>query len=357
MKIHEVETWQSSVGLTRPYTIASRSIDSVDLFFARVTSDSGLSGLGSASPAEEVTGESIEACAKALSLDEIGWLQGLDVLQLASHCRRLRSSMAATPAARLAMETALHDLFCRHLEIPLVDLFGRRHTSLPTSITIGIKPTLDEALAEADEYVGRGFVCLKVKIGRDLETDLELLAKLRERCGPQVAIRVDANRGYTPEQSSKLWPTVDELHIELVEQPVDVTDFQSLVSLEPSQRRIIAADESLIDERDALKLIQPPKSCGIFNIKLMKCGGLTTALSVAELARIAEIELMWGCMDESAISIAAAIHTAFACSQTRYLDLDGSFDLSTDPASGGFELVDGRLRLVEGSGLGVELAG
>jgi L-alanine-DL-glutamate epimerase-like enolase superfamily enzyme len=356
VKIRQVEAWRSSVGLTRPYTIASRSIDSVDLFFVRVRSDSGLQGLGSASPAEEVTGESIEACAEALTLDEIGWLQGLDVLQLANHCRRLRSSMAATPAARLAMETALHDLFCRQLEIPLVDLFGRRHTSLPTSITIGIKPTIEEALAEADEYVARGFVCLKVKIGRDLELDLELLAKLRERCGPRVAVRVDANRGYTLEQAARLWPAVDELEIELVEQPVGVDEFENLVDLEPRKRRIVAADESLLDERDALRLLRSPRPCGIFNIKLMKCGGLTTALSISELARIADIDLMWGCMDESAISISAAIHTAFACPQTKFLDLDGSFDLSTDPATGGFELSDGRLRLLEGVGLGVELA-
>jgi L-alanine-DL-glutamate epimerase-like enolase superfamily enzyme len=65
---------------------------------------------------------------------------------------------------------------------------------------------------------------------------------------------------------------------------------------------------------------------------------------------------MWGCMDESVISIAAAIHTAFACPQTRFLDLDGSFDLSTDPARGGFQLIDGNLTLIGGVGLGVKLA-
>ena len=40
---------------------------------------------------------------------------------------------------------------------------------------------------------------------------------------------------------------------------------------------------------------------------------------------------MWGCNDESCISIAAALHAAYACPATRYLDLDGSFDLRNIP--------------------------
>jgi L-alanine-DL-glutamate epimerase-like enolase superfamily enzyme len=64
---------------------------------------------------------------------------------------------------------------------------------------------------------------------------------------------------------------------------------------------------------------------------------------------------MWGCSDESRLSIAAALHTAFACPATRYLDLDGHLDLASDPARGGFLLEDGLLRLTEAPGLGVEL--
>ena len=67
---------------------------------------------------------------------------------------------------------------------------------------------------------------------------------------------------------------------------------------------------------------------------------------------------MWGCMDESRISIAAALHAAYACPATRYLDLDGSFDLSRDPASGGFVLDDkGYLHVCDAPGLGVRLDG
>ena len=86
----------------------------------------------------------------------------------------------------------------------------------------------------------------------------------------------------------------------------------------------IAADESLLNEEDARWLAAPPRACGIFNIKLMKCGGIRPALRMAAIAQAAGVDLMWGCMDESRISIAAALHAALSCPATRYLDLDGS---------------------------------
>ena len=77
------------------------------------------------------------------------------------------------------------------------------------------------------------------------------------------------------------------------------------------------------------------------------------ALDIARIAAGAGIGLMWGCMDESVIGIAAALHAAFACAATRYLDLDGSFDLSRDFGAGGFALDDGMLRTLDRPGLGV----
>ena len=62
---------------------------------------------------------------------------------------------------------------------------------------------------------------------------------------------------------------------------------------------------------------------------------------------------MWGCMDESIISITAALHVAFASPQTRYIDLDGSFDLARDVVSGGFIFADGLMRTNELPGLGL----
>ena len=139
----------------------------------------------------------------------------------------------------------------------------------------------------------------------------------------------------------------------------DETSIENLLkSLKPEGasfelRDRVAADESLLDEHDALALAGEPRACGIFNIKLMKCGGIRPALRIAALAETAGIELMWGCMDESVVGIAAALHAALASPATRYLDLDGHLDLAHDIAAGGVVLKDGHLSTNGLPGLGL----
>ena len=94
---------------------------------------------------------------------------------------------------------------------------------------------------------------------------------------------------------------------------------------------------------------------GIVNVKLMKCGGIAEALRMAQIAERAGLSLMWGCMDESVLGIAAALHAAYACPATRYLDLDGSLDLAEDPFIGGFLLDGDRMQILKRPGLGVRL--
>ena len=352
MKITRIETHSQSMPLTRPYSIAFRDITAVRMLFIDLHSDRGLVGRGCASPEEYVTGESAAACAQALSEAPLEWLLGQDPVELNRLCRRLAHTMPATPAARAAVDMALHDLLAQHLDIPLVDLLGRAHISLPTSITIGIKG-VDETLNEAREYLARGFKILKVKLGHSLEEDLERLTRLREVLGREIGIRVDPNQGYNSRQVENFIARTADLNVEFLEQPMAAEDTDAMRALPEALRECLAADESLLDEHDALELLRPPRACGIFNIKLMKCGGIRPARRIASLADIAGIRLMWGCMDESIISISAALHVALASPATRYLDLDGSLDLATDRVSGGFALKDGMLSTLAAPGLGV----
>jgi L-alanine-DL-glutamate epimerase-like enolase superfamily enzyme len=86
----------------------------------------------------------------------------------------------------------------------------------------------------------------------------------------------------------------------------------------------------------------------------MKCGGVSQGLKIADVALHEGIDLFWGCNDESIVSITAALHAAFACSNTKYIDLDGSLDLGRDEVSGGFILKDGYMSCSDKPGLGVE---
>jgi L-alanine-DL-glutamate epimerase-like enolase superfamily enzyme len=174
-----------------------------------------------------------------------------------------------------------------------------------------------------------------------------------------VRIRADANQGYGPAELRRYLAAAAPLAVEFLEQPLPAQPPEAIAAqdeLPEPERRRLAADESLLDERDALRLARPPLRFGIGNIKLMKCGGVRPALRIAAIAEACGMELMWGCMDESVVSISAALHAAFASPATRYLDLDGSFDLAQDLATGGFALERGVLSTLDRPGLGVEAA-
>ena len=86
----------------------------------------------------------------------------------------------------------------------------------------------------------------------------------------------------------------------------------------------------------------------------MKYGGISQGLKIAAIGLQEGVDLFWGCNDESIVSITAALHTAFACSNTKYIDLDGSLDLARDVVKGGFILKDGSMSCSDKPGLGVE---
>ncbi len=354
MRIAAVSSRVESLGLTRPYTIAFDTTDAVENVFVRIETGGPFVGRGAASPAPHVTGETVAACAQALAPDALSWLVGRDVRTLPALCREIARRMPFVPAARAAVDMALHDLLAQKLEMPLVEILGRAHDRLPTSITIGIK-NVAETLAEAEEYVGRGFRILKVKTGLSLEEDIERLRRLREKYpAPGIGIRADANQGYTAEKTLRFFGETSGLSLEFLEQPVPAAEVETLRRFPREVRDRIAADESLLTDRDAWSLAQAPRAAGIFNIKLMKCGGVAPAMRIAATAELSDIDLMWGCMDESAISITAALHAAFASPATRYLDLDGSLDLARDVVEGGFVIEDGVMRVTDAPGLGVK---
>ncbi len=355
MKIREVQTRSEVIELSRPYTIAYATRSEVELFFVTLVGDDGTVGVGSASPSEKVTGESVASCRSALEPAGLDWLVGAEVGEIGTLCRRLRRELPRNPAARAALDIALHDLLTRSLGVSLVDYLGRCHDGLLTSVTVGIT-SVEQTLEDARSYLSDGFRCLKIKLGQSYEEDERRLHALREAIGGEIPVRVDANQGYDVAETLRLGALAERLDLELLEQPLPKDRVDLMRGLPDGLRARIAADESLQSEADALSLAAPEAACGIFNIKLMKSGGVSPGRALAAIGEAGGRRVMWGCNDESVVSIAAALHVAYASPGTAFLDLDGSLELSRDPARGGFEIRDGRMFLTGGPGLGVTLA-
>ena len=352
MKIVRVAAWPVEMLLKEPYTIAYEHIASALNVFLSIETDAGITGYGCAAP-DSITGETGESVLRACEEVIEPVLAGADPLQrevllpeLFTHLRDQQSAMAMA-------DMALYDIQGKGAGLPLYRLLGGVRDSIVTSITIGILP-VEETIAKAREFVQKGFRALKLKGGRAVSEDIERVLKVREAVGSAIAIRFDANQGYTLAKSLEFIRATEEARLEMIEQPTPAEQPELLGQLKGSIP--VMADESLITMRDALSLAESGYA-DLFNVKLMKVGGITEAMRINAVARTHHLKIMLGCMDESALSIAAALHLALALPEMPYADLDGHFDLKDDPADGTVILRNGILYPREEPGLGLNLLG
>ena len=351
MKIASIETYKRSLALKKPYTIARDTFYDTENVFFEIYLANGMIGLGAACPEGAVVGETAEITINNLESDLVQALVGKDIRGFSGHISAIAEVYGKFPGTMAAIDIALHDAFGQWLDIPIVDFYGRKHRQMLTSITIGIK-NVPDTIEEAKEYYSQGFKALKVKTGLHPEEDAERILKLREIFKDHFSLRVDVNTGYDLRQLSLFLKLTKDARVEVIEQPFLPGKEKNLLHFPRKLRKIFTADESLTSPATAMSLAKD-MPYGIFNIKLMKCGGIRPALQIAGIAQHASVDLFWGCNDESRISIAAALHAALSCSHTKFLDLDGSFDLAEDLAEGGFILKDGYLMTNHKSGLGL----
>jgi L-alanine-DL-glutamate epimerase-like enolase superfamily enzyme len=266
---------------------------------------------------------------------------------------KLREPLRAQPAARAAVDMALYDILGKVAGLPLYQLLGGYRTRIRTSVTIGILP-VERTLELGRRWFGEGFVCLKVKGGLDLDEDVERLLALRTELGPALELRFDANQGYTVEQTLELVRRARAAGLQLIEQPTPRRRPELMAQISAAVPVPIMADESLMNLRDAFRLAKNDL-VDMVNVKLMKVGGIAEALHVNAVSRAAGLEVMVGCMDESAFAIAAGLHYALARPNVEYADLDGHLDLVRDPGAGAVVLRDGVLYPTGKPGIGWDL--
>ncbi len=354
MNIKSVKAYSRDLGTSRPYSIAYKTVTEVINAVVEIELENGIIGIGTANPSPKVVGESVEDTIKTLEEESFEFLVGKDIRLFENLLRETNEKYWDKPGTNVAIDVALHDAFSQFLKVRLIDLYGQKHMRMATSVTIGIK-NVEETLKESKEYVDLGFRIIKVKTGLNAEEDAERVIRMQEQ-HPGIIIRVDANQGYKPADLEKFVALTSKLKLDLIEQPFPVDSFiEDISGLGPREASLLVADESLKNPIDALKILTHTDKCRIFNIKLMKTGGLYCARQIADLAKTAGVKLMWGCNDESAVTIAAALHMAFAYGHTQYIDLDGSLDLVQDVVTGGFHLEDGMMSLTNNLGLGVRI--
>jgi L-alanine-DL-glutamate epimerase-like enolase superfamily enzyme len=355
MRITGVEAWLVAMRLARPYTASYDTVEATTNVFLRVLTDRRLVGYGCAAPDEHATGETTDAMLEKIHTIVAPLLKGADPLRPALLLEQLRQPLADEPSIRAAVDMALLDILGKKCDAPLWKLLGGYRDRMMTSVTVGILSER-ETVIQAREWVGRGFRILKLKGGIHAESDAARVLKVREAVGEGIALRFDANEGYSVEEALWFIDKTASARLELLEQPTrkNLLDLLGQVTRQGSVP--VMADESLGTLRDAFRLARNDL-VDMLNVSLMKVGGVAEARQINAVAKSARLEVMVGCLDESALGIAAGLHFALSDRNVGYADLDGHLDLAGDPAAGAVTIEDGTLFPSDQPGLGFELRG
>ncbi len=353
MKIIHLESWPVSMKLSEPYTIAYETIQEATNVFLRIETDKGIAGYGCAAPDLQITKETPESVIQGLKDIVPPLVKGSDPLRASMLLERLNIALQSQPSTLAAVDMALHDILGKACGLPLWKVLGGFRDRIKTSVTIGILPE-SETVFRALERVAQGFRCLKIKGGIDVDSDIAKILKVREAVGKEIELRFDANQGFSVEQALKFFESTRKANLELIEQPTPVGQPDLLGRVTSSVQIPVMADESLMTLRDAFRLARRDL-VDMVNVKLMKVGGISVAIQINAVARSAGLEVMVGCMDETALSIAAALHFALARPNVAYADLDGHLDLIDDPTQGAVILRNGILYPTNLPGLGFDI--
>ncbi len=293
----------------------------------------GIIGWGEAAPGKNENAESAEEVESQLN---ILMAEGIEN-KTTEEVNKIARVIGIAPCAIAALDMAIWDWKAKNKALPLHQFLHFPAPSVPTSVTIGINTP--EVVRERIPLMleGSSIKALKVKLGspQGIEADQEMFTQVLESSHKyDIKIRVDANGGWSTSEAIFMMKWLADRGVDYIEQPIKEGKEENLKYLYHNRPLPIYIDESCRYAEDVAKWAEHIDG---INMKLMKCGGITEALRIIQVAKQYKLKTMIGCMSESSVAIAAA---ASISGVIDHIDLDSHYNLDPDPSSG-VKMIDG----------------
>lgn len=356
MKIDRIDIYKLNIPFVRPLKIPLGTWDGARNVVIKITTECGLFGWGEASSFAPITGDTQES--NYDTAQQLGQLiKGEDPLAIETRMATINRFTVSEPSIRSAFDMAFYDILGKTANMPLYTLLGGECREIRTGLTIGIQESVEETVSEAEWILKQGFDAIKLKVGRPGLEDVAHVTAVREHVGPDVSIKIDSNQGWDYPTAFANLRAMEPLNLTYSEQPIAAWDLDNLRRLREKVAVPICADESMFDDKDAIKLVTAG-AVDYLNIKLGKSGGIHSALQINAIAQAAGCKCMIGCFAESLLGLSAAAHLAMARHNIYFIDLDSAFYLKNNPVVGGMSYdkkISGLIHLPEIPGLGAEI--
>jgi o-succinylbenzoate synthase len=250
--------------------------------------------------------------------------------------------------AKAAIEMAVLDAQLRASGTSFAQYFGAVRSEVDCGVSVGIHRSIPELLETVGKYLDQGYrrIKLKIKPGWDVEP----VRAVRERFG-DVPLQVDANTAYSVGHAKHL-AELDAFELLLIEQPLPEEEVLAHAELAKGVRTAICLDESITSAQTAADAIQLG-ACAIINIKPGRVGGYLEARRIHDLCAAQGVPVWMGGMLETGLGRAGNVAMAAMPNFTLPGDTSASDRYYHRDITEPFVLVEGRLKVPAGPGLGV----
>lgn len=362
MKIARIEVFTLGLAFKSVFVLAGGVAGEPGALSHRVlvklTTDSGITGWGEATPTPRWTYETTETIVTTLRQYLAPAVVGIAVWNLDALHRAMGRAInpglsPGSPLAKSAIDVAAHDAWGRALGKPLHQLLGGcRRTEFDLTWMVSV-PDPDGAEDAVAQGLAAGYTAFDVKVGMHGATgDLELVRRTRT-AAPDNVLLVDANRAYRIDAAMRLARQFEDLGVHHFEQPLDgfnLSGYRRLVAASPVP---IALDESLRAVPDLLEYIRAD-AIGVAVAKVQRNAGIHYSRRLCEVAQSAGLELSMSGLTETDLGLAAALQLA-SVFDINPLALNGPQYIDSPFLHQRIWQGSGRVQLPTGPGLGVEV--
>ncbi|MBI2352374.1 MAG: hypothetical protein HYV00_13035 [Deltaproteobacteria bacterium] len=361
MRIERVETFPVNVPLKEAYVMSKTSSSSISALIIRLSTDSGIEGIGEARVGlgNHYTHESIESMKLMVDKYFGPALMGENPLDINNLIEKVNAAWAAGyTITKAGIEMALFDIMGKHYKLSVSDLLGGTYKNKKVGLVGAVNCAQPLEMAkEAAYWAGQGRKVLKAKIGQgaDVELDTKRVSEMRAAIGPNADLRLDCNHAYRIDTALRLIKRVEKYDPCLLEDPIERWNIEGMVQLTRISAVPICIDNYIFSPQDAFHVLSKG-ACHVIKIKLQRVGGFRNALQIIAVADSAGIPVTVGQAAVLNISAAAEYHLIAASkSVVPWGENEPALKQESDVVKNPLQIKDGHISLPTSSGLGVEL--
>ncbi len=272
-RISQIVLRRLRLPLITPYRLSYRTFEAFEPILIELFDDSGRTGFGEGHISPGSSSETRAggwAFAQRLATAMCG--------MSAEEARMLvENEFDASPVAATALATAI-EMLQGH---PLLDVTESRRLPLLSPVnSLG----RSEIETEINDKLEQGFGTFKVKVGKDLEADLERLVVIQTAVAGRATLRVDANRGFNQQDALRFATRIDPQGIELFEQPCAAENWEANAVVARASTVPLMLDEPICG-LDDIERAAGLEGVGYVKLKLKRFGGLSRLHAALERAR------------------------------------------------------------------------